>query len=166
MTRSRFSQPANPSKTPSSRKEAASKNSLGAIAQITILGLSITTLATIFVQNLQPAVQIVFLGQKTLPVPLSVAMFVAFVVGSFLAFVINAIATWQHNLAIRRAVVAAGYGDERIYPENTYPENIKPQNFDNREYEDADNEYEEYEDDDPDTVPYGDRPPLDVKYTK
>ena len=156
MTKSRFPQPANSSKTPSS-----SKNSLGAIAQLVILGLSITTLAAIFVQNLQPTVQIVLLGQKTLPVPLSIAMFVAFVVGSFLALVINAIGTWQRNLAIRRAVVAAGYGDERIYPEN-----IEPENFDNREYEDADNKYQEYEDDDPDTVPYGDRPPLDVKYTK
>ena len=161
MTRSRFSQPANSSKTPSSSKESSSKNSLGAIARLVILGLSITTLAAIFVQNLQPTVQIVLLGQKTLPVPLSIAMFVAFVVGSFLALVINAIGTWQHNLAIRRAVVAAGYGDERIYPEN-----IEPENFENREYEDADNEYQEYEDDDPDTVLYGDRPPLDVKYTK
>ena len=52
MTRSRFSQTAN----------AVNKKSSGAIAiaQLVILGIVITLLAAIFVQNLQPEVQIFF----------------------------------------------------------------------------------------------------------
>ena len=105
MTRSRFSQTAN----------AVNKKSSGAIAiaQLVILGIVITLLAAIFVQNLQPEVQIFFLGQKTIAIPLSVAMLAAFVGGGFLAFVINAIASWRHNLLIRRAVIASGSGQEK-----------------------------------------------------
>jgi len=180
MTRSRFSQPVN-----------SGKISTGAfpILQLLILGLSITVLAAIFVQNLQPAVEIVFFGQKTLPIPLSVAMLVALVGGGLLALGFNAIATWQQNLLIRRALVAAGTDNKLPNPENT-PK--KPQNntsVDDSEDEDEiddweedwDDEEDEELDEDPDTVPYGDRakmksantrqvrdqrPPLDAKYIK
>jgi uncharacterized integral membrane protein len=183
MTRSRFSQPVN-----------SGKNSTGAfpILQLLILGVSITVLAAIFVQNLQPAVEIVFFGQKTLPIPLSVAMLIALVGGGSLALGFNAIATWQQNLLIRRALVAAGTNNKPPNPENT-PK--KPQNnisVDDSEDEDEIDDWEEDWDDDedeeldedPDTVPYGDRikmksasakstrdkpirdqrPPLDAKY--
>ena len=179
MTRSRFSQTTN----------ATNKRSSGtiAIAQLVILGLAITLLAAIFVQNLQPAVQIFFLGQKTVAIPLSVTMLVAFVGGGILAFVINAIASWQQNLLIRRAVIAAGSAKD-------IKEQVQAEKFQNKqefveeeeyeeEYEDEeeeDYEEEDYEDDDPDTVPYGnrpnmrskdsqvkrDRPPLDAKFIK
>jgi uncharacterized integral membrane protein len=179
MTRSRFSQTAN----------AVNKKSSGAIAivQLVILGITITLIAAIFVQNLQPAVQIFFLGQKTISIPLSVAMLVAFVGGGILAFVINAIGSWRQNLLIRRAVIASGSGkdakeqvkaeksqtkEEFVADEEDYEEE--------EEYEDDDVE-EAYEDNDPDMVPYGnrpsmksksshqvkrDRPPLDAKFIK
>ncbi len=169
MTRSRFSQTAN----------AANKKSSGAIAiaQLAALGIAITLLAAIFVQNLQPPVQIFFLGQKTIAIPLSVAMLVAFGGGGILAFVINAIASWQQNLLIRRAVIASGASKapkEQVRAEK-FPPKEEFVEDEEEEYEDDD---EEYEDDDPDTVPYGnrpnmksnqiqrDRPPLDAKFTK
>jgi uncharacterized integral membrane protein len=153
------------------------KNSLGAIAitQLVILCLSITLLAAVFVQNLQPAVQIFFLGQKTIAIPLSVAMLVAFAGGGILAFVINAIGSWRQNLLIRRAVIAAGANKDNT--EQVKKEQVKTDKFPSKEEfvdDNADDEYEdeeyeddyeeedeeEYEDDDPDTVPYGDRPNL------
>ena len=182
MTRSRFSQTAN----------AANKRSSRAIAivQLVILGIAITILAALFVQNLQPTVQIVFLGQKTIAISLSVAMLVAFVGGGILAFLINAIASWRQNFLIRRAVIAAGYGDDPNQQVKAERFQSKEEFVDDRadgaeEYEDddEDEEYdeEEYEDNDPDTVPYGDRPniksqsfdqtkrdrpPLDAKFIK
>ncbi|MCY7334150.1 MAG: LapA family protein [Pseudanabaena sp. CAN_BIN31] len=170
MTQSRFS------KTP----KPTNKRSSSAIAQFIILGFSITILAAIVVQNLQPAVQIFFLGQKTIAIPLSVAMLAAFVGGGILAFLINAIASWRHNQLVRRALTAAGSDKD---PQ----EQVKAEKFQAKEtFVDDDISDEEYEDDedeevydDPDTVPYGDRPnmkaqgsnqanrpPLDAKFIK
>jgi uncharacterized integral membrane protein len=192
MTRSRFSQPVN-SSTNSGKNSG--KNSTGAfpILQLLILGVSITVLAAIFVQNLQPAVEIVFFGQKTLPIPLSVAMLIALVGGGLLAFGFNAIATWRQNWAIRRAVVAAGANNKSPNPENTSnnsQNNISDDDSDDEEIDDWDEDWDDDEDEeldeDPDTVPYGDRakmkstntksastrqvrdqrPPLDAKYIK
>jgi uncharacterized integral membrane protein len=184
MTRSRFSQPVN-----------SGKNSTGAfpIVQLLVLGVSITVLAAIFVQNLQPAVEIVFFGQKTLPIPLSVAMLIALVGGGSLALGFNAIATWQQNLLIRRALVAAGADNQPPNPENTPKKpqnNISNDDSDDDEIDDWDEDWDDDEDEeldeDPDTVPYGDRaemksantkstsnrqvrdqrPPLDAKYIR
>jgi uncharacterized integral membrane protein len=163
MTRSRFSQTAN----------AVNKKSSGAIAitQLVVLGIMITLLAAIFVQNLQPAVQIFFLGQKSISIPLSVAMLAAFVGGGFLAFVINAIASWRHNLLIRRAVIASGSGQEKQEQVKANPSQYKEEFVeDEEEFEEEEEEYEEdeeeYEDDDPDTVPYGDRPKMKSKNSR
>ncbi len=76
------------------------------IIQLVIMAIAITIMAAILVQNLQPLVQIFFLGQKTLPIPLSVAMLVAFGIGGGIALTINAIASWRQNVAIGRAVAA------------------------------------------------------------
>lgn len=171
MSRSPFD-----SKTPSARKTSS-----GAfpIVQLLILGLGITVLAAIIIQNLQPAVQIFFLGQKTIPIPLSIAMLTAFLGGALIALVINAIASWRQNVAIRRAVVAAGYSKEEQKEQvksssspNSYAKGSYQQDeeyFEEEELEEEDELYEEEEeleeedelyeeeDDDPDTVPYGDR---------
>jgi uncharacterized integral membrane protein len=180
MTRSRFSQTAN----------AVNKKSSGAIAiaQLMVLGITITLIAAIFVQNFQPAVQIFFLGQKTISIPLSVAMLVAFVGGGILALVINAIGSWRQNLLIRRAVIASGSGKdpkaqvkaERSQTKEKFVADEEEDYEEEDEYEDDDEE-EAYEDDDPDMVPYGnrpsmkskssnqvkrDRPPLDAKFIK
>ncbi|ELS34156.1 MULTISPECIES: LapA family protein [Pseudanabaena] len=188
MTRSPFT--SKPNTKPSNQ------GSLGTIAivQLVILCACITLGAAIFVQNFPTAVQIFFLGQKTIAIPLSVAMLVAFIGGGILALVINAIASWRHNLLLRRAVVAAGYDKA---PQEQGRAEFTKQEFsaDNRaydeyeeegdEYEEEEDEYEEddeeEEDDDPDTVPYGDRlniksrksdrpkrdrPPLDAKFIK
>ncbi|TYQ25020.1 DUF1049 domain-containing protein [Pseudanabaena sp. UWO311] len=172
MNRSRFSQTANAANRKSS--------STIMIVQILGLGIAITLLAAVFVQNLQPAVQIFFLGQKTVEIPLSVAMLVAFVGGGILAFVINAIASWRQNLLIRRAVIASGVGKdtkEQVKAESSQTK----EEFVEEDEEYEDEEEEEYEDDDPDTVPYAnrrnlkskssnqakrDRPPLDAKFIK
>lgn len=177
MTRSPFS------------KSSTRKNSSGAfpIAQFLILGTVIIIFAAVFVQNLQPLVQVFFLGQKTLPIPLSVAMLVAFVIGSLIAFVINAIASYQQNIAIRRAVAAGSQTPESTkevkqpLEPNNFTSNYQSPNSPNSqtktvpEFRDDEQEYEEeyeddwedetddwegeeeYEDEDPDTVPYGDR---------
>ncbi|MEI6328922.1 MAG: hypothetical protein WCP16_06795 [Pseudanabaena sp. ELA645] len=173
MTRSRFSQPVNSGKN-------SGRNSTGAfpILQLLILGVSITILAAIFIQNLQPAVEIVFFGQKTLPIPLSVAMLIALVGGGLLAFGFNAIATWQQNLLIRRALVAAGTDNKSPNPENIpnkssdkTPNNVSA--YDDEEEdeiddweEDWDDEEDEELDEDPDTVPYGDRAKMKSANTK
>ena len=190
MTRSRFSQPVNSS---ANSGKNSGRNSTGAfpIVQLLILGVSITVLAAIFVQNLQPAVEIVFFGQKTLPIPLSVAMLIALVGGGLLALGFNAIATWRQNWAIRRAVVAAGANNKPPNPENTSNDsqnNMSNDAEDEDEIDDWDEDWDDDEDEeldeDPDTVPYGDRikmksastkptrdkpirdqrPPLDAKY--
>ncbi|PZV12054.1 MAG: hypothetical protein DCF20_18325 [Pseudanabaena sp.] len=157
MTRSRFSQTTN----------SANKRPSGAIAivQLAIIGLVITLLAAIFIQNLQPTVQIFFLGQKTIAIPLSVTMMVAFVGGGILAFVINAIASWRQNLLIRRAIIASR-------SDNDMEEQVKPEKSQNKEefIEEEEEEYEDdewvdYEDNDPDTVPYGDRPNMKPQNT-
>ncbi len=172
MTQSRFSKTAKPT----------NKKSSGAIAQLVILGFIITILAAIAVQNLQPAVQIFFLGQKTIAIPLSLAMLVAFVGGGILAFLINAIASWRHNLLVRRAIAASGSGkapQEQVKAEKFQTkETFVDDDLADEEYEDE--EYEEETYNDPDTVPYGDRPnmksqgfnaksdrpPLDAKFIK
>jgi hypothetical protein len=139
------------------------------IVQLILLALGITLLAAIFVQNLQLKVQIFFFGQKTIPVSLSVAMFVAFAVGGFVAFVMNAIATWRQNMTIRRALVASGYGGDRPTSESDRQvtrDQTRDQKNEDEEDDDWDEEYEEYEeyeDEDPDTVPYGDRPNIKSK---
>jgi len=176
MTRSRFSQTTN----------SVSKSSSGAmsIAQLVFLGQAITILAAIFVQNLQPTVQIFFLGQKTLPIPLSWAMLAAFVGGGLLAFVINAIATWRHNQAVRRAVVTAGYGDQQVSKPANYKNETDEDDFYDEDDWDEDDDFDQKDgkNADPDTVPYGDRtnlkdknnnnqlkdnrPPLDAKYVE
>jgi len=174
MTRSPF---ASKAQTNNSKKVAGTLP----ILPLIILGLGITLIAAILIQNLQP-VQIFFLGQKTLPLPLSMAMLSAFVIGGVIAFICNAIASWQQNIAIRRAIVAAGYDKEpqkeqfkstaspiRNSQDQTQPQNEQyfeddelDEEFDEDEYDEDELEeeedfYEEEEDEDPDTVPYGDR---------
>jgi uncharacterized integral membrane protein len=172
MTRSPFA--------PKSQAQNSTKKDAGAfpITQLIILGLGITLIAAIMIQNLQPVVQVFFLGQQTLPIPLSLAMLIAFVTGGLIAFVCNAIASWQQNITIRRAIVAAGYDKEPQKEQvksttspNSYPQDKAQQQdeqyfeddelYDEEEYDEDELEdedlYEEEEDDDPDTVPYGDR---------
>ena len=189
MTRSRFSNPVNSSVNSSKNLTRKNSTSTLPIFQLLILGVSITILAAIFVQNLQPAVEIVFFGQKPLAIPLSVAMLIALVGGGLLALGFNAIATWQQNLAIRRAMVASGTSNQPPNSENT-PNNPKNNISDDGEdeiddwEEDWDDDEDEQLDEDSDTVPYGDRikmksanakppkdkplrderPPLDAKY--
>jgi hypothetical protein len=98
-------------------------------------------------------------------------MLAAFVGGGFLAFVINAIASWRHNLLIRRAVIASGSGQEKQEQvkatQSQYKEEfVEDEDEFDEEEEEYDDEEEEYEDDDPDTVPYGDRPNMKSKNSR
>ncbi len=174
MTRSPFA--------PKSQSQNPKPQNSGAflITQLIILGLGITFIAAIMIQNLQPVVQVFFLGQKTIPIPLSMAMLIAFVTGGLIAFVCNLIASWQQNITIRRAIVAAGYDKEAQKEQvksttspNSYPQDKAQQQdeqsfegdelYDDEEYDEDELEdedlydEEEEEDDDPDTVPYNDR---------
>ena len=130
------------------------------LAQILILGITIAILAAIFVQNLQPTIQIFFLGQKSIFIPLSLAMFAAFALGSITALIINAIATWRQNLLVRRVVIAADDNGQKDKPEKkpnppsaNYTNVPKDKKQDKREdkkqenYLEDDWETEEYEDD-------------------
>ncbi|MFM7886995.1 MAG: LapA family protein [Pseudanabaena sp.] len=174
MTRSPF---AAKSQTNKSKKDAGTLP----IVPLIILGIGIIVIAVVVIQNFQP-VQIFFLGQKTIPLPLSMAMLIAFVIGGLIAFVCNAIASWQQNIAIRRAIVAAGYDKEpqkeqiksTASPNRNSQDQSRPQNeqyfeddelddeldedeYDEDELKEEEDFYEEEEDVDPDTVPYGDR---------
>ncbi|PZU98802.1 MAG: hypothetical protein DCE90_03060 [Pseudanabaena sp.] len=178
MKESRFSQAKN-----------TNKNSGLPIFQLVFMGLVITGLATIFVQNLQPTVQLIFLGQMTVAIPLSVTMLAAFAIGGILAFTFNSITAWRQNLLIRRAladvkVTNSNESIPRSVTQNSsedyeeYDEEEADEDFDD-DFSDDDQVYEE----DPDTLPYGDRfkkkstvepkdsydrqgdrPPLDAKY--
>jgi uncharacterized integral membrane protein len=172
MNRSRFSQPINNN----SRKSSGTM----LIWQLSFLSIFIIICAAIFVQNLQPSVQIFLFGQSLSAIPLSVAMFVAFAIGASIASVINAIATHRHHLLIRRAMIS-----ESDRPQKTKPPTVTYQNapqdrpkdqketdqsylddeYEDDDWEDDDENWED-EDDDPDTVPYGDRPPLDAKFIR
>jgi uncharacterized integral membrane protein len=70
------------------------------IVRFILLGGAITFLAAIFIQNLQPLVSVFFLGQATMPIPLSLAMLVAFTGGAIAALLVNAIADWLRRRAI------------------------------------------------------------------
>jgi uncharacterized integral membrane protein len=166
------------------------------IVQLLLVGIAITLLAAIVIQNLQPAVQVILFGQKMIAIPLSVTMLIAFVSGGILAFVINAIANWRQNSLIQQALMSAKSGsptpNSQTY--SRYSDDDDEYADDDDEYEDEDaalddelndplddDVEEDYVDDDPDTVPYGDRPnmrssvatsqkndrpPLDAKFIK
>lgn len=171
-----------------SKMKNTNTNSGLPIFQLVFMGLVITGLATIFIQNLQPTVQLIFLGKMTLAVPLSVTMLAAFAIGGILAFIFNSLNTWRQNSLIRRALAEAKA--DNISDQSSRSE---PVTSSSEEYyeEDADEDYEEDDQDysdqdyeeDPDTLPYGDRfnkrptaepkdsnypqsdrPPLDAKY--
>jgi len=178
MSRSPFSKTNSPTNNSNKNinKKASRASGLTLLVQILLLGTAITILAAIFVQNLQPAVQVFFLGQKSIAIPLSVLMFAALALGGILTLVINAIATWRQKNLIRRAVIAST--DSKPKPNPASSSNPPSATYvddreDDREYEEDDDDEpdddweddeeidedfeEEYEDDDPDTVPYGDR---------
>lgn len=179
MTKLRFSQV---NKSPNSSSKGAI-----AISQLLFLGFAITALAAIFVQNLQPTVQVVFFGRRTSAIPLSVAMAIAAAIGGVLAFTINAIMAWRQNQLIRRAVIAAGFDSPEPNPDisatnksREYEDEQEYEELEEEEEFEEDLEEEDYEVDDPDTLPYGDRfkdksksspktsdrPPLDAKFIK
>jgi uncharacterized integral membrane protein len=166
------------------KPKAKTKSDNQLIIQLLILGLVITLIALLVVQNLQPLVEIFFLGQKTLPIPLSVTMLSAFVIGGLIAYVVNAIADWQLNKIMRRAAASenrpSSATNAQSQPTN---KSTEPQNpavshqqdnsqdfieddeyYEDDEYDDEDEYYEDNDlddlevlDDDPDTIPYGDR---------
>lgn len=59
-----------------------------------ILGLAIACGIIFIVQNLQPSVQVYFLKQITLPIPLSLAILTAFGLGGLCALIFNQISFW------------------------------------------------------------------------
>lgn len=59
-----------------------------------ILGLAIACGLIFIIQNLQPPVQIYFLKQITIPIPLGLAILAAFAIGGAAAFITNQISFW------------------------------------------------------------------------
>jgi len=57
-------------------------------------GTAIACTLILLFQNLQPLVTVYFLGQFTIPIPLSLAVLAAFLIGGICAFIINLISFW------------------------------------------------------------------------
>jgi uncharacterized integral membrane protein len=57
-------------------------------------GVAIACTLILLFQNLQPLVTVYFLGQFTIPIPLSLAVLAAFLIGGLSAFIINLISFW------------------------------------------------------------------------
>jgi uncharacterized integral membrane protein len=72
------------------------------IAQLIVLTAAISSVAAILLQNLQPLVKVYFLGQSTIPIPLSLTMLAAFLSGALAAAIVNSIANAldRRNFAI------------------------------------------------------------------
>jgi uncharacterized integral membrane protein len=57
-------------------------------------GIAIACTLILLFQNLQPLVTVYFLGQFTIPIPLSLSVLAAFLIGGLSAFIINLISFW------------------------------------------------------------------------
>jgi uncharacterized integral membrane protein len=64
------------------------------IVRLILLAIAIVCVAAILLQNLQPLVTVYFLGQATIPIPLSLAILAAFLSGAVAAAIANLIADW------------------------------------------------------------------------
>jgi uncharacterized integral membrane protein len=64
------------------------------VISLFLWGLAIAISLAIVFQNLQPLVVIYFLGKSTIPIPLSLAILAAFLIGGLCAFIINQISFW------------------------------------------------------------------------
>lgn len=64
------------------------------VISLVFWGVAIACTLIIVFQNLQPLVTVYFLGQFTIPIPLSLAVLAAFLIGGLSAFMINLISFW------------------------------------------------------------------------
>jgi uncharacterized integral membrane protein len=64
------------------------------IARLILVAVAIACIAAILLQNLQPLVTVYFLGRSTIPIPVSLAIFAAFLSGAITAAITNSIANW------------------------------------------------------------------------
>ncbi|AFY74058.1 hypothetical protein Syn7502_02034 [Synechococcus sp. PCC 7502] len=99
------------------------------------------TLILVF-QNLQPLVTIYFLGKFTIPIPLSLAILAAFLIGGISAFIVNLIGFW---LSPKEEEIET---DEEFPPEPLpNPQKPKPSAYKSN-YVDSVYDKDQYDDDD------------------
>ncbi len=128
-------------------------NEVKRVISLVIWGTAIACTLVILFQNLQPLVTIYFLGKFTIPIPLSLAILAAFIIGGLGAFVVNQISFWLSPIV--------DFNDEFEDEEETPPPKAKtsspkPDPVDSRRYESDEYEYDDDKDDDV----------IDVKYIK
>jgi uncharacterized integral membrane protein len=134
------------------------------IARLILLAVAITCIAAILLQNLQPLVTVYFLGRSTIPIPLSLAIFTAFLSGAISAAIANSISSW---LSRRNADEA----DSETNNKDTAPKETRRSQVKDEEVKDS-NPYSRSQSDrttklqDDDDFDDDDRDEIFVKYIK
>ncbi len=146
------------------------------VGRLIVWGLAIAFALTILLQNLEPLVVLYFLGRRTIPIPLSFAILVAFVSGAIAALIFNFIAFWRRRR--RDRTISELYEEEEIIKQKGNPQtppkqappkqSAKPKQ---QEFED-DDDYDENPSKYEDSYEYGKNPTryqderevIDVKY--
>jgi uncharacterized integral membrane protein len=122
------------------------------IIGLVIWGVAIACTLVFVFQNLQPLVVIYFLGKFTIPIPLSLGVLAAFLIGGIGTFMINLVSFWLSD---------RDEFEEDIEPEEApKPQPQQPKQKSNSSYKsepvDAKYNSDEYDDDDDDII--------DIKY--
>lgn len=91
-------------------------------------GVAIAVSLALIFQNIQPLVTIYFLGKSTIPIPLSLTILVAFLIGGLGAFVINLISFWLNpkDRFVDRSEADEDESDEPVYTKPSPPKYAKP----------------------------------------
>jgi uncharacterized integral membrane protein len=114
------------------------------ITQLIAVTVAIICIAAILLQNLQPLVTIYFLGQATIPIPLSVAILAAFLCGAIVAAIANSVA----NLLSRSNDAIANSANNFVNPESRSNKDSgvkdNPQQTPKRTIQDDDDLYTDY----------------------
>lgn len=141
------------------------------IARLILVAVAIACVAAIMLQNLQPLVAIYFLGQSTIPIPLSLAILAAFLSGAIAAAIANSVANW---LSRRNDYTEPDSNNSATSNKDAKPkEKRRSQLADDEEVEDtpyprssADRTTKLQDDDDYDDDDDDDRDEIFVKYIK
>lgn len=140
------------------------------IARLILLAVAIACIAAIILQNLQPLVSVFFLGRSTIPIPLSLAIFAAFLSGAISAAITNSISSWlsRHN-ADDADTINSEPNDKDAAPKETKRSQVKEEEMDSTPYPRSPSDRttklqddDDFDDDDDDD----DRDEIFVKYIK
>jgi uncharacterized integral membrane protein len=96
------------------------------VISLIVWGVAIACMLIMLFQNLQPLVTVYFLGQFTIPIPLSLAVFGAFLIGGLSAFIINLISFWLSPKINSEAEFEEEDYEETPAPKSTPTQKSKP----------------------------------------